>query len=438
MCFFKTFHLKPVFDVSTTDGFLSAEYTLINTINNAAFNPYSELETQPRCPTGNCTWPPFTSLGFCFKCQDVSQPVRDSSTYVDRSEYSDPSMYPPGSIPAESAIGRRNYTWRTYTYNFPELNGQILRTSPIGSRQHSISTTFETSEGLNPAFFVTRLGWDGLTMFNFTDGASIPAVSLVLLIRTSTQWSDPGGVLTADLCALSFCAQKRNVSMILNRFLSVILETVHGIKNVQSKPIQDNYGTEEDLEAGISFKGTDFRMSFADPGMWVMNLRHLIDVFEGNLTGTSGSVAVPKATSNFIGAFNASSNISITMDNVATAMTNYFRDSSNITVMGQAGQTESYVHVNWLWIILPSFLVLGGAIFLLLAIYETERLGACVWKTSALALLFHGLEKSHPESNATHRSSDMEDMASKIGVKMTLTSDGRWILRQETTSIMST
>ena len=140
--------------MAKTDGFLSAEYTLINTINNAAFNPKPLSETQPRCPTGNCTWPPFTSLGFCFKCQDVSQPVRESSTYVDRFEYSNSSAYPPGSFPAGTARGRRNYTWRTYTYEFPELNGQILRTSPIGSRQHSFSTTFETSEGLNPAFFV--------------------------------------------------------------------------------------------------------------------------------------------------------------------------------------------------------------------------------------------------------------------------------------------
>lgn len=430
--------------MAKTGGFLSAEYTLINTINNAAFNPKPLLETQPRCPTGNCTWPPFTSLGFCFKCQNVSQPVRDSSTYVDRFEYSNSSAYPPGSIPAETAIGRRNFTWRTYTYEVPKLNGHILRTSLIGSGHHSFSTTFEASEGLNPAFFVVQLGWDGLTAFNFTDGASIPTVSLILLIRTSTQWSNPGGVLAADLCALSFCAQKRNVSVILNQLSSVILETAHGTKNVQSKRIKDDYGTEGDLSAGLSFTGADFNLSFSElelgnnPGAWLINLRDLINNFEGNLTGTAGSEAVPKATSNFIGAFNASSNISMTMDNIATAMTNYFRDSSHVTVTGQVGQTESYFHVNWLWIILPAFLVLTGTIFLLLAMFETTRLGACVWKTSELALLFHGLEKSHQELKAPHRSSEMEDMASKIGVKMAITSDGTRILRQEKTSIMST
>lgn len=437
--------LRPAFDIAPIDGFLSAEYTLINTINNAAFNPKPLLETQPRCPTGNCTWPPFTSLGFCFKCQNVSQLVRDSSTYVDRFEYIKSSTV---RIPAESARPRRNYTWsytwRTYNYKFPELNGQILHTTPVGSLQHSLSTTFETSEGRNPAFFVIQLGWDGFTAFNFTDGASIPTVSLLLLIRTSTQQSHPGGVLAADLCALSFCAQKRKVSMVLNQLSSVILETVHGTKNVQSKPVQDGYATEDDLEAGLSFTGADFNMSFSelgfgkDPSLWLINLEDLIKAFEGNLSGTPGSSAVPKATSNFIGAFNASSNISMTMNNIATAMTNYFRDSSNITVTGQVGQTESYVHVNWLWIILPAFLVLAGTIFLLLAMFESKRSGACVWKTSELALLFHGLETSHPELNAPHRSSEMEDMASKINVKMAITSDGRRILRQEKSSIMVT
>ena len=232
--------------------------------------------------------------------------------------------------------------------------------------------------------------------------------------------------------------------MILNQLSSVILETAHGTKNVQSKPIRDNYGTEEDLSAGLSFTGADFNLSFSelgfgnDPGAWLINLRDLINAFEGNLTGTADSGAVPKATSNFIGAFNASSNISMTMDNIATAMTNYFRDSSQVTVTGQVGQTESYFHVNWLWIILPAFLVLTGIIFLLLAMFETKRLGACVWKTSELALLFHGLEKSHQELKAPHRSSEMEVMASKIGVKMAITSDGTRILRQEKNSIMST
>lgn len=40
------------------------------------------LDVTPTCPTGNCTWPIYTSLGVCSQCFDVSHQVDTScSTY---------------------------------------------------------------------------------------------------------------------------------------------------------------------------------------------------------------------------------------------------------------------------------------------------------------------------------------------------------------------
>lgn len=321
----------------------------------------------------------------------------------------------------------------TCTYEFPVLNGQVLRTEG----GYSFSTEFDIGSGfLYPAFFVIQLAWDPLTAYNFTDSTSVPTVALVILIRTSTQEPNPGDVLAADLCALSFCAQKRNVSVSLNQQSSTVLQTVYGNTYVVSKPA-NQFGIR------LSFTGDDFNMTFSEMSRsdnflaWSKDLTILIKAFEGSLNDMSGSGVNPEATSNFIGAFNASSNISMTMDNIATAMTNYIRDSSNVTVTGQAGQTESYVHVNWPWITLPAFLVLAGTIFLFLAMFETKRLGAGVWKTSELALLFHGLEESCQDLNALDRSSEMEHVASGIRVKMVKPSGGKWILRRETPPIKS-
>ena len=127
----------------------------------------------------------------------------------------------------------------------------------------------------------------------------------------------------------------------------------------------------------------------------------------------------------------------MTMDNIATALTNYFRDSSNVTVTGKAGKSESYVHINWAWITFPALLVVAGIIFLLLAMFETKRRGARVWKTSELALLFHGLEKSDQDLDAPNRSSEMEHVASGIRVKMAKTLNGGLILRREGTPMKS-
>lgn len=121
----------------------------------------------------------------------------------------------------------------------------------------------------------------------------------------------------------------------------------------------------------------------------------------------------------------------MTMNNIATAMTNYFRDSSNETVIGQAGQTHLYVRVIWPWITLPAFLVLAGTVFLILAMFETKRLGASIWKTSELALLFHGSEESYRDLNALDQSSEMENVAAGIKVKIARMSNGKLTLRRE-------
>ena len=298
----------------------------------------------------------------------------------------------------------------------------------------SFSSSFNPASEV-PTFFVTQLYWEIATGFNFTDGTS--ALSpLVLFIRTSTQFADAGSVVAADLCALSFCAQKRNISVSLNLLSSTILQTVFG-----------TYEFFDDETEGLSFIGDDFNMTYLSP---VNNntansddsgpgdildlhlfLESLIGSYRGNLTVDPSIGDMARATSNIIGGFNASSNISMTMDNIATALTNWARDSSNVTIAGQAGYAEFYVHVTWLWITLPAFLVIAGTIFLMLAMYETKRLGARIWKTSELALLFHGMEEVDQELNRLLRSSEMEHVASNTKVKVAKTSGGRWMLRRE-------
>ena len=305
---------------------------------------------------------------------------------------------------------------RNYTYRFPELNNL------------SLSSSFYRL-GFVPEFFVIPLVSQSnsnvnTTTFNLIDGTSVHPFALIIFIRTLIKLPDSGGVLAADLCALSFCAQKRNVSVSLNRLSSTILQTVYGTI------IEHQDGDSGESTKWLSFRGDNFNLThLSQVDEWAVVLQVLINSFKGNVTKYAG-MDFPSAI--IAAAFNSSSNISMTMDNIATAMTNHFRGSSNITVTGQTGHTESYVHVNWLWITLPAVLVIMGTIFLMLAMFETKKLGARVWKTSELALLFHGLEeKSGQELNKLLESSEMENMASKTKVKVAKTSGGRWILRRE-------
>ena len=185
------------------------------------------------------------------------------------------------------------------------------------------------------------------------------------------------------------------------------------------------------LQHDISSHVNETDQSDNSVSRWEVNLQLLVSYLSGNMTvALDGKSAIPNVTSNLIGALNASSNISMTMDNVATGLTNYFRDSSNITIAGQSGQVEFYIHVSWRWITLPAFLITGGTFFSMLAIFESKRCGTRIWKTSALPLLFHGFEERDHELNKVHKVSEMEHVASGIRTKMVKTSGGGWVLRR--------
>ena len=275
-----------------------------------------------------------------------------------------------------------------------------------------------------------RLDWTPLTAFKLTNRISIPAVAMSALMQVSPKFSDSRAISSAYVCALSFCAHKRNVSVSLNQLSSTILQTAHGTL-IDWSP----------NALWLSFTGEDINMTYPSNlddlegkndicSAWFFSLQHLVNTFTGNETVYSSGV-ISFSSSIAMAALTESLNIPIAMNNFAIAMTNYFRDSSNTTVVGQVGRSEVYIHVNWPWITLPALLVAAGTAFLILAMLETKRRGGRVWKTSELALLFHGLGDAEQEFAAINKVSAMERVADGVRVRMA-NADGRgWILRRE-------
>lgn len=86
-------------------------------------------------------------------------------------------------------------------------------------------------------------------------------------------------------------------------------------------------------------------------------------------------------------------NLSKTIDNIATSMTNNIRQDQNSTqVIGQAFKDETFIRVRWPWFILPATLVFLTALILQATIMINYRCKAMLWKSSILPLLYHGLD----------------------------------------------
>lgn len=92
------------------------------------------------------------------------------------------------------------------------------------------------------------------------------------------------------------------------------------------------------------------------------------------------------------------SGIDMLMSDLAVSMTTAFRGFMGaVPTNGTSISTESYVHVRWGFAVLPIAVVVACLIFLLASMLLTRTSHTQLWKSSALAALFHGLDKETRE-----------------------------------------
>jgi hypothetical protein len=74
-------------------------------------------------------------------------------------------------------------------------------------------------------------------------------------------------------------------------------------------------------------------------------------------------------------------------------MTNAMRASGGgVPVLGTAYEMSTYVRIQWGWIALPALVVFMTGAFLAAAMLRSRTTRTKLWKSSALAMLFHGLD----------------------------------------------
>ncbi|OOQ88061.1 hypothetical protein PEBR_14787 [Penicillium brasilianum] len=118
------------------------------------------------------------------------------------------------------------------------------------------------------------------------------------------------------------------------------------------------------------------------------------------------------------------------MSNVAASLTKLQLEKTNRTFSGTAHNSEVFVKVKWEWMILPGCLVLAGSLFFIATMVVNRKARMPLWKSSALASLYHGLEKQEGDRLVTAISMEVEAENSKVRL-MSSDGDGRLVLRRK-------
>lgn len=342
-------------------------------IYNGVFNIQDNADNgvSHTCSTGDCSWEDFSSLAVCSRCVNVTSSLEKHCT-------------------------KGKCDWLALP-NGPTLSGSG---GQINSSVSNISTELH---GIEPSVlrFSSLVSKD---ISNFDSALAFECSMFYCIGRFAASVTD--GIVNQRMLA-----SWRNDSAQSNDTSDLILKPPTEFTN--------------QTDQATTFKVSHIAAAAINTFMTRM--------FTGSGgTNNSGSVF----SSDIIQALYDTSNLTKRIDNLATSMTNNIRgqdDHVSGPAYGIAWKSETYLHVRWAWFAFPATLILISALFLLSTIYETSYRDVLIWKSSNLALLFHGrgLNLSSPDERPVDKLSSMNTRAKEIKAELLDSPESGWNLTQD-------
>ncbi|KAK9777053.1 hypothetical protein AB5N19_12416 [Seiridium cardinale] len=329
-----------------------------NGIYDMADEPQLDFPISATCTTGNCTWPStYESLAVCTRCANTTSLITKSC-----------------GKSFESVPAACNYTLPNGMFFNGQLQGNMYMNAS-GSYDsifynNSLSTfaTLSTMRGLHDLSSTNLLG------------------------------------VVSNECVLYFCVNEYQA----NVDNGVLTEAVVASYTNETTP-------EFSQNITIPVSGTDMEY-WVGFNSWHSLWMHFQTYFTGNVTGATGRMS---STSDMVSAIytfgedgSGAGTQKIGGENntiaaIAAAMTKVLRTNglpsdtstwaANATspngtasdrfALGTAWTVETFVHVRWLWMILPIILEAMALVFLVGTILQSNQSGLPGWKSSTLPLI---------------------------------------------------
>lgn len=440
---------------TTIYTFQEDDMELYNLMQAGSSSDQRKFDIEPTCPTGRCTWPDFRSVGWCSKCEERTSSTTISNCNLhtilqNETGLEQSCLLDLGNGNSQSLADLISYSDMKSavgdTSMYPDLDASWLRfaTEIIWLTQHESRERSNYSTDERPGVIDhTFLGVSNPLMI-FGHAALQPARNFS---KSEDTHFDLLHVSSASKCILSPCEQ----SLTLARFdgKNTWHEGSISFGHLAFEPKPDAALSDSD------FLSSDFHKACwqAEPGDLVSmdpnlmdrdkrefcNLKMIVDQCQVSIPGRkewyfevnpisrrikSDDIGSTRATSDTVGMEN-NRNLSQRLEGIANSLTNYGLKATNDTVRGDALAEEAYVHVRWRWIILPALLELASLTLLIVTIIYSRRKHIPLWKSSLLALTYHGVDDLPGQGTlAVERLSGMELTAKATEVQLVKNEEG--------------
>jgi hypothetical protein len=348
----------------------------------------------PTCSTGNCSFPDYSSLAFCSQCVDVS-------SYLSLSSGNPQTAY------SLQSFGCSEYT----AYNATSISGICPSkvTAPNGlTLDYTVANIESTSPGDSKenGLSIMNTSSDAL-ISNMLDAHTVTYTFLGNFSMIARTVPKP----TAYDCVISTCAKRYTAGVFNGQFREQVRGTFTNMTRINTSEFPYNGSGVEvtgpgttssnlninlttTIPANSSDSGTDelFNIGYVSAREFTSFLQNSL---EGNIVSTTnysdGSFEPSFPTSDYMQGLweHGIESIPQTLDGLATAWTNNIRDAGQ-PARGTAIQGQTFIQVQFLWLIFPFALELLALLFFIATVFKSKSGDIPTWKESSLASLLHG------------------------------------------------
>ena len=451
----------------------SASIGIQKAINSGIFSPGSTVAFD--CPTSNCTFTQdYHTVAYCSKCKDTT-----SNLFFHEKSFSDESDYFFSDIESDSSLS--DYSLSDYVlswvpgddYNSGLLYGEVnlddseifvMRTTYEGSTDmvakrlptnhtRTCSAECSTVEDILNRYCKTKHGEIGWGCFGhgvektdygyFDGGMGAASCSLFPCIRTYTAEVKNGLLRETILSATNFEGRAMvNIECLNAHDRKLLINDGYDIRGKSWLPYNktvDTFYDEQDMEI-IAERRKDM---VSHECIYQYSETPVISV--GNYLGSFLAGAVyndskalfqgPAQVQTIYDEVNLTlDRINETWRNLSDSMTTYVRQHGDelfsAPAIGVAYQAQACVRIRWAFLIYPAILVFLCLIFFVSMVLKTRdsKTSRHDWKSSPLALIFHGLEReaiiNRNEVAESIGAKEMEMIAERTSVRLSKTENG--------------
>jgi hypothetical protein len=435
---------RPEIPLVSTRPVLYPVYSVYTSVLTDILNTTNCSHCAQSCPTSNCTWPAYDTLGICSQCDDVSTQL----TYACLNSTVDWTADLQGGYAAEksyvkatacgyflNATSQHPTLMSGYLVNVDGTPGETLMT-----RVFPLTTIFD---------FIPFYGNGSIKFRNLRN--TIADVLIVSATNGSASSVRNGKPPVAQECVLAWCVKRIHSTYMAGLYNEDILHNFHntteGAFPWTSVPFQtadmngtdNNYLQNISINLGPSLGGRNISEYGTSNYSASSIYQGFQDVFP-SFTTVKDEFPVPVmrwktwqkgSASSRVLDFNpwlAPNNVTRHMERLATAMTNVIRSApGNTMISGGAFRTETYISVHWGWLAFPFILLSLSLVFLVATMLKTSKNGEIgIWKTSAMPTLIYSLPQDVQKELTLSKADDSASRKGARKVRIKLLPDQGW------------